>query len=68
MNMRFCTPQTGASENVFMKLRKIKIYSNKKKRFFEHQHQKQFMILISWLVSREGFFGVVRNKLQLLNI
>ena len=49
--------QTAASENVFMKLRKIKIYSQEvlKNRFFQHKYQK-FIIGISWLVPMKFVF------------
>ena len=70
--------RTAASKNVFMKLRKINIYSSGVlilqfwKRLFQHQYQKQVKVFafISWFVSHEvcihiqSFFGVVKNKLQ----
>ena len=41
---------------------------SKRPSFFEINIRKKFMVLISWFVSHEDLFGVVRNKLQLLKI
>ena len=59
---------------MFMKLRKIKIYLkevlilHKQTGFLNINVRNKFMIGISLLVSHEDFFGVLKNKLQLLNI
>ena len=64
----------AGSENMFMKLRKIKIYLkevlilHKQTGFLNINVRNKFMIGISLLVSHEDFFRVLKNKLQLLNI
>ena len=68
--------RTGASENVFMKLIKIKIYSQfyiKKQVFSSISETNEyvcfyFMIGFLSLFHIQYFCGVVRNKLQTLNI
>ena len=64
----------AGSENMFMKLRKTKIYLkevlilHKETGFLNINVRNKFMIGISLLVSHEDFFGVLKSKLQLLNI
>ena len=72
-------PATAASENVFMKLRKIKNCSYrivtyiKKPRFFNINICIKMFVFISWLVSfgvcihMQYFSNVVRNQLQTVN-